>query len=193
MKFHDNFVPGFIATHAHHMGGHGNTGIWHPLVLYKLGSAYVNKTNMSHKQLKLWIEENAARTRSQKGEKRADPCRKHRELTTMLRHKDRQALGNTALPANIGQLVPQWTSLGNMASPANIGQLVPQWISLGNTASPATLGNCAPVNFTGEYIRHTLQTLGIWRRSEHHRGIWHPLQTLGMCAPVNFRMWDMAM
>lgn len=38
------------------------------------------------------MEENAARTRSQKDEKTVKLCRKHRELTTMLRCKGRQNL-----------------------------------------------------------------------------------------------------
>ena len=52
--------------------------------------------------------------------------------------------GNTASPANIGHLVPQWTSPGNTASPANIGHLVPQWSSPGNTVSPANIGHLVP-------------------------------------------------
>ena len=66
----------------------------------RLPSGHKRKTAMEDPEVKLMVEEvrklgmeeNAARTRSQKAEKRAKLRRKRRELTTMLRRKGRQNL-----------------------------------------------------------------------------------------------------
>lgn len=51
-----NCCTGSCSSHDitwHHMRCHGNTGISHPNVLYTLGSAYVNETDMS--QHSVWF------------------------------------------------------------------------------------------------------------------------------------------